>query len=261
MSNISAYFGETMKSGSGIVAVADYSGTTSVGGLYGPTGVGGFASGQFQFVTIAAYSGAGSSSASLAGATVNTVAGIGGLKVLGNKPQLGDPCQLFDIGEVKVVAGGALAVGQLVMSDANGRAVVWVQEEGNVPVGECRVPANSANDICTIFMYPNTAGGDSFSTQGNITAVVSPGVQLVSQMANISTGASSGVVVLPPAIPGTLVLIADDQGATHGTAITANGTDTIRGGSAGGNITTAAAHETYLLFCSHLGNWEYVKSA
>lgn len=152
--NISAYFGETLKSGSGVVATADFSGATSVAANFGPLGVGGFASAQFQFVTIGPYSGTGSSSASLAGATLVSVAGVGGVKVLGNKPQQGDPCQLFDTGEVKVVAGAALAVGQIVMSDANGRAVPWIDTGSNAPVGECRVPANAANDICTIWMEP-----------------------------------------------------------------------------------------------------------
>lgn len=161
MANIAAYFGETIKSGSGVIAVADYSGTTSVAGLFGPTGVGGFPSGQFQFVVIQPYTGAGSSSASNAGATVVTTAGQGGVKVLTNKPQQGDPCALVDVGETKVLAGAALTIGQIVMSDANGRAVPWIENGQNVPVGEVRVPANVANDVVTIFMFSNFAGEGS----------------------------------------------------------------------------------------------------
>jgi hypothetical protein len=258
MSNITAYFGETMKSGSGVVATADYSGTTSVAGLYGPTGVGGYASGQFQFVTIENYTSTGSSSASNAGAVIVSTKGQGGVKVLGNKPQQGDPCQLFDIGEVKVVAGAALTIGQLIMSDANGRAIPWVDEEGYVPVGECRVPANSANDICTMFIFPNYAGETSFSAAA-VTAVASPGTQLTSVINEITVGASSGEVVLPPAIAGTICLIGDAQEGTHPTTVEPNGSDTIRGSGTG--VTSSTSIKTLLFFCAVTGNWDYLLSA
>lgn len=261
MTNITPYFGETIKSGSGVIATADFSGATSVAANHGPLGVGGFASAQFQFVTVGAFSGAGSSSASLAGATLVATAGVGGVKVLGNKPQLGDPCQLFDIGEVKVIAGGALTVGQQVMTDSNGRAVVWVDEDGNVPVGEVRVPANSANDICTIFMYPNYAGQNSLSASGNLTALVSPGLQLVNEINEIHTGVASGIVLLPPALPGAWLLLNDQQGATHATAITPSGTDTIRNGSPGTVNTASSTTDCYLFFCAVAGNWDYIKTA
>ncbi|MFI5380733.1 MAG: hypothetical protein ACHRHE_15650 [Tepidisphaerales bacterium] len=258
--NLTPYFGENMKSGSGILAEADFSGTTSVAANHGPLGVGGFASAQFQFVTIGAFTGAGSSSASLAGAVLVSVAGTGGVKVLGNKPQLGDPCQLFDIGEVKVVAGAALTVGALVMTDSVGRAVPWVDESGNVPVGECRLPANGANDICTIFIFPNFAGETSFSAQ-NLVAATTPGVQATAELTVIGTTVSSGIVVMPPAIAGQIFAISDIAGGgSNHTAITPNGSDTIRAGSPG-TITTAANHESYIFWCAVAGNWEYVKSA
>src|SRR5580700_1508212 len=238
MSNITPYFGETMKSGSGVVAVADYSGYTNVSGLFGPTGVGGFASGQFQFVTVGSYSGTGESTASLAGATIVTVSGQGGVKVLGNKPQQGDPCQLFDIGEVKVVAGGALTVGAVVMSDADGRAVSYVNNGTNVPVGECRVPANSANDICTIFIYPNMAEGDApaivFPAASGITAhaggTKAAAFQLGYGFNEVSTVATSGDSLLaPPAFAGALCMIAND--GVGNADVYGQGTDTIDGSS------------------------------
>ncbi len=258
--NITAYFGETLKSGDGVIATADFSGATSVAANHGPKGVGGFASAQFQAVTVGAFTGTGSSSASLIGATLVTAAGTGGVKILGNKPQLGDPCQLYEVGEVKAIAGAAVTAGTVVMTDSVGRLVPWVDESGNVPVGECRVPANSANDVFTVWLYGNYAGETSFSASGNLTALVSPGLQLVNEFNVINTGASSGIVLMPPALAGTFFTIADSQGATHGTAITPAGSDTIRGGSPG-TITTSGAHETYLFFCATAGNWEYLKSA
>lgn len=256
MSNITAYNGETLKSGSGIQATTDMSGTTSVAGLHGPTGVGGFASAQFQFVTIEPYS--GGSSASLAGAIVVATQGAGGCKVLNNKPQVGDPCLLVDIGETKVVAGAALTVGQIIMSDSNGRAVPWVDEDGNVPLGECRVPANAANDICTMFVYPNYVGETSFSSAA-VTAVASPGTQLTAQMNVVTVGASSGEVVLPPAIAGSICIVADEQESTHPTTVVPNGGDTIRGGSSAGP--SSSTIKSFLFFCAVTGNWDYLVSA
>jgi hypothetical protein len=267
MSNISAYFGETMKSGSGVVATADYSGTTSVAGLYGPTGVGGFASGQFQFVSIGPFSGSGSSSASLAGATINATVGAGGLKVLGNKPQLGDPCQLFDIGEVKVVAGGSLAVGAIVMSDTDGRAVTYINNGQNVPVGECRVPANSANDICTIFMYPNMDEGDAppptFPAATGIVAhaggTKAAAFQLGYGFSNVTTIATGGdSLLLPAAVPGTFCVVANESDTTNAGDIYGQGTDTIDA-VATATAFSLAENATVLFACVATGLWISLK--
>lgn len=272
MSNITPYFGETMKSGSGVVAVADYSGYTNVAGLYGPLGVGGFSSGQFQFVTVGAYSGTGESTASLAGATIVSVAGQGGVKVLGNKPQQGDPCQLFDIGEVKVVAGGALTVGSVVMSDVDGRAVTYVNNGTNVPVGECRVPANSANDICTIFIYPNMAEGDApalvfpanaaavsnttGTSKANAATSTSPLGYGFNAVTTISGAGYS--LLLPPAFAGAICVVSNQSAGTSAADLYGQGTDTIDGVATATAISLAEAStlgSTLMFFGVAAGQW------
>ncbi|MDE2096235.1 MAG: hypothetical protein KGL39_03250 [Patescibacteria group bacterium] len=244
-----------------MVATADYSGTTSVAGLYGPTGVGGYASGQFQFVTIENYTGTGSSSASNAGGVVVATQGQGGVKVLGNKPQQGDPCQLFDLGEVKVVAGAALTVGQIVMSDANGRAVAWVNDGSNVPVGEVRTPASQANDICTIFISPNFAG-ESGLAQGytdGLTAhaggTQAAAIQLGYGWNRLSTVATLGdSAALPAAVQGAEVIVVNDGAAAADIYAKNGSTDTIDGvaGSTAAAVTNA---KRSIFICITTGAW------
>ncbi|HXQ28923.1 MAG TPA: hypothetical protein VN848_06600 [Gemmatimonadales bacterium] len=247
--NITPYFGETVKSGSGILATADFSGTTSVAANHGPLGVGGFASAQFQAVTIAAFTGTGSSSASLAGATLVSAIGTAGVKVLGNKPQLGDPCVLYDIGEVKAIAGAALVVGQLVMTDASGRFIPWIDEQGYVPVGEVRVPANSANDVFTMFIYPNTATGEvTLSVVNGITATSggskAAAFQLGYGISHITTAANGDSVLLPPALPGAICVVINDGSGTLD--VYGQGTDTIDAvATATANIVTNAFRAFY----------------
>ena len=264
--NITPYFGETIKSGSGILATADFSGTTSVAANHGPLGVGGFASAQFQAVTIGNFTAAGSSSASLAGATLVSAIGTAGIKVLGNKPQLGDPCVLYDIGEVKAVAGAALtAVGQLVMTDANGRFIPWVDEQGYVPVGEVRVPANAANDIFTMFVYPNTATGEvSFTAANGITATSggtkAAGFQLGYGFSGVTVVAGGGdSVLLPPAVPGAIAVVSH-QAAANNIDVYGQGTDTIDA-VATATAFVVAHSTTTIFFCTAAGLWVSLEGA
>jgi len=265
--NITPYFGETVKSGSGILATADFSGTTSVAANHGPLGVGGFASAQFQAVTIAAFTGTGSSSASLAGATLVSATGTAGVKVLGNKPQLGDPCVLYDIGEVKAIAGAALVVGQLVMTDNVGRFIPWIDEQGYVPVGEVRVPANSANDVFTMFIYPNTATGEvSFTAASGITATSggtqAAGFQLGYGFSGVTVVAGGGdSVCLPPAVPGALCVVSHQAAANSIDVYVDNaGVDTINAITTGTAFVVAHATTT-MFFCTAAGLWVTLEGA
>lgn len=232
---VTAWWGEHL--GSTVLASADYSTT-----------------GQFLFVTVN----------SSGQAVLVTSQGVGQVKVLVNAPKQNDPAFLWDIGETKVTAGAAITAGSLVMTNSSGQAITYVNNGVNVPVGEARMSTlTGSGDLITVFMWPTPSASsfdNLFSAQGNQTALVSPGLTLTGEMVNVSTGASSGIVIMPAALAGAVFMFADDQGATHGTAITPAGSDTIRGGTPG-TITTAAAHETYIFFCSHVGNWEYVKSA
>ena len=123
-----AYFGETLKSGSGLLAAADLSGK------------------QFYAVTVGA-----------SGVSLVAQAGTAGVKVLTNKPQQGDACALVDIGETKAVAGAAITKGARVMTDASGRFIPYVNNGTNVPVGEARMAASNAGDVITIFLIPTVS--------------------------------------------------------------------------------------------------------
>lgn len=122
MANETAYFGETLKSGSGMMAAGDLTAA------------------QFHAVVINA---SGEIELAAAGAT--------GVKILNNKPNVGENCHLTDIGENKAVAGGAILKGAKVEVGTGGK---FVTKGTGAAVGECRVPAAADGDVITIFLLP-----------------------------------------------------------------------------------------------------------
>lgn len=251
MANVAAYFGESIKSGSGMLAASDLSGTTSVANLYGPNGVGGYASAQFMGVVV------NSSSEVVVAAGI----GMGGVKVLGNKPQEGDPCQLCDYGEWKGVAAGAIAIGQLIMTDVYGRFTPFINENGNVACGEARTAATNANDIFTAFFF-GTSGqvesGHSWPAADALTAhaggTKAAALQLNYGFNAITVVASGGdSVLLPPALPGAICVIAH-QAAANNIDAYGQGTDTI---DAVGTATAyVVGHDvTVTFYGTNTGKW------
>lgn len=54
---------------------------------------------------------------------VNTTAGTKCIGVINDKPKAGDAVNIMNIGESKVIAGAAVAVGDLLQNDGSGRAI------------------------------------------------------------------------------------------------------------------------------------------
>lgn len=239
MTQETAYFGETLKSGAGMLAAADLSAA------------------QFKAVTI------GSSGVSLVASQ-----GAAQVKVLTNKPTSGRPCALVDIGETKAWAGAAVAKGAVVMTDSSGRFVTYVNNGTNCPVGEARMAAGAAGDIFTIFLWPTPAvqGSAEGAISDTITAFAGGGrtsaVALVNGWNRISVCATNGdSVVLPAAAAGMMVTVINDGAANA--QVFGNGSDTVDAvAGATGVVLTAAKRAIY--FCLTAAKWQSlmgVKSA
>src|SRR6266404_5882857 len=91
------------------------------------------------------------------GVTLIASIGAGQVKVLTNKPDAGEACNLVDLGETKVIAGAAVVKGALVMTDASGRFIPYTNNGVHVPVGEARMAASVAGDVFTILIWPTPA--------------------------------------------------------------------------------------------------------
>ena len=213
---VAAWFGESLKSGSGILAAADYSGA----GTHYP-GPGNSA--QFCAVTI--------NSSGLA--AIVTAQGTGQIKVLTNKPTTSDPCQLWDIGECKVVAGAAIAAGAVLMTDSSGRFITYVNNGANVPVGEARMPTlTGAGDIITAFIWPSSPTPGTLGVYTSAADLVAAGtnqataLQLTAQVNEVITGATTTGVNLPAAVGGgqLCVIINNIGNAIH---VYGNGSDHV----------------------------------
>lgn len=74
---------------------------------------------------------------------------------------LGERADVIHLGEAKVVAGAAFAAGDLLMSDASGRAIVAAAAAGaNVrTVGYAREAATALGDIVEIVVQPGVFQG------------------------------------------------------------------------------------------------------
>lgn len=74
---------------------------------------------------------------------------------------LGEPADVIHLGEAKVVAGAAFAAGDLLMSDASGRAIVAAAGLGlNVrTVGLAREAATALGDIVELVVNPGVFQG------------------------------------------------------------------------------------------------------
>lgn len=209
---VAAWFGERMASTQ--VAAADLS------------------TKQFYFVSV------GSS-----GANVNTTTGAGALKVLGNAPKVNEACYLHDIGETKVVAGGTITAGGLIMSDSSGKAIAFVDNGANVAIGEARMSAVSG-DVFTAFTFPT---GSKPLAVSNASGLIAAGTTQTDALAlsaakyqQVSSAAASTGVKLTAALYAGQEQVVINDGAN---AIKAygNGSDTIDGtaGATGVTITNA----------------------
>lgn len=206
---------------------------------------------QFYLVSIAAQS---TYPGGAMGATVNTTLGAGGLKVMVNAPKAGDPAFLWDIGESKIIAGGTITAGGLIMSDATGKAIAYVDNGVNVPVGEARMAAVSG-DIFTAFMFPTypanvPSAADALTAVGTNQATA---LVLVTNYSRFTTVASGTGGALPAAFAG-MELIVVNAGANT-LAIYGNGLDTIDGTAGATGVTLTTAHRIARFTCFANAKW------
>ncbi len=90
-------------------------------------------------------------------AVQQTVAGGRVTGVIQNKPKLNEAVEIMVDGQSKVVAGGVIAQGDPVMSDAAGRAVLAVAGAtagANTRVGYAETAASAAGQIITVNLAP-----------------------------------------------------------------------------------------------------------
>ncbi len=238
-----AYNGEHI--GSAAISAADYSQVTGTNK-------------QFYLVSITGLNSAGNGEPVV---TLNTTQGAGQVKVMVNGPKQGDPAFLWDFGETKVVAGAAITVGQLVMSDSSGRVIPFVNNGVNVAIGECRLPTiNGAGDVITCFMWPSAGFGEVESAISNgLTAHAGGGqasaTALVVGWNRLSTVATLGdSAQLPAAVAGSQVIVANDGAANADIYSQNGGTDTIDGVAGSTAVVITAAHRS-MFICLTTGAW------
>lgn len=230
---VTAWFGESLKSTA--LAAADLSAK------------------QFYAVTV------GSTGVSLV-----ATQGKGGIKILTNKPLQGDPCQLWDIGETKAIAGAAITVGQMLMTDTSGRLIPWVDASGQIAVAEARSPATTSGEVFTAFVFPNTAehtySGAAPAAAGSSRA---DATQLTATFNDLTVVGSGQGVILPPALPGEVCIVSNYITASgNAVKIYGNGSDTIDGVAAatGVTLTDSATVGLVLFYCTTAAAWHSMKS-
>lgn len=73
--------------------------------------------------------------------------------VLDGKPNVGENVAVNILGTTKVVAGGAIGIGDYVVSNANGQVVVKGNDDTNI-VGVALESASNAGEIIEILLMP-----------------------------------------------------------------------------------------------------------
>lgn len=124
--------------GAQTVAAANYSNTQS---LAGPSG-----SGQFLAVVLTS-----------AGRTVAIASSIGAqiYGVLQNKPTSGAAADVGFMGVTKAVAGGTIAAGAALMTNASGQLIAWTAGSGYAQVGYA-IEAAVSGQVFTAFIGPTS---------------------------------------------------------------------------------------------------------
>lgn len=196
----------------------------------------------------------------VSGVALVAAAGVGGVKVLVNKPQQGDPAQLWDIGETKMIAGAAVTVGQILMTDSSGRFIPWVDNGVNVPIGECRSPATQAGELFTGFIWPTGAGAtpsepsavDGLTAAGTNQATA---LQLTANLSRLTTVSASTGAALIAAVPGAEAVVVNAGASTLAIYGNAGNTDTIDGTAGSTGVTLSTAHRIARFTCFAVGKW------
>jgi hypothetical protein len=200
------------------------------------------------------------------GVSLVATQGQSGIKILTNKPQQGDPAQLWDYGETKCVAGAAITVGQQLMTDSSGRMIPWVDHNHQAAVAEARSPATQAGELFTAFVY-GTSAPDDITTTGAAAAAAGTSVanatQLTAMFTDLTAVTASTGVILPPAKAGSMAIIGNMITASgHAVQVYGNGSDTIDtvAGSTGVTLTDSATVGMAIFWCAVDGVWHSMKS-
>ena len=128
-------YGPLLEDGSQTVAAANYSNTA---GLSGPQG-----SGQFMAVVV---NSTGRTTA-IASAIGQQIYGI-----LQNKPTSGQAADVGFIGISKANAGGTIAAGAILMTNASGQLIAWTAGSGYAQVGQA-LEAAVSGQIFTAYIW------------------------------------------------------------------------------------------------------------
>jgi len=148
--NITAFYGDLPFKDGVLLAPADWSGINGVDGF------------TFQFRAVDVNTGSTPNAAGQVAAQLvagpTTGPGRPGIGIRINAPKANEACQLVVMGQTKVMAGGAVVVGDRLMVDANGRFVTATA--GKVVVGVASMAANQAGDLITASVnFLNFAAG------------------------------------------------------------------------------------------------------
>ena len=130
--------GPLLHDGSQCVAAANYSNSA---GLSGPSG-----SGQFLAVVLTS-----------AGRTVAVASSAGAqcYGILQNKPTSGAAADVGFLGPTKAVAGGTIAAGAPVMTNASGAIVAWTAGSAYAQIGYA-IEAAASGQIFTMYFGPTS---------------------------------------------------------------------------------------------------------
>lgn len=105
---------------------------------------------QFKFMKVTTTSG---------NVDLNTSSGGACIGVLQNKPTAATEADVNTAGVSKVVAGAAVTVGDLIMSDASGRAITYVAGAVNACLGQALETAGGAGTIIAVVLKSGLGKG------------------------------------------------------------------------------------------------------
>ncbi len=205
------------------------------------------AAGQYRFVTLNA-----------AGNAALSTAGGDSEGVLQNNPVSGASGTIWRNGISKVEAGGVIAIGDNIASDATGRGVAAVA--GDVILGVAKGAAGAAGVFFDMIQTDRSDAGNG--ALSNVIADPGDGLAIPvtsnGTCALTSAGAETRTLAIPAWLGQTIVLTFDTDGGniviTAASAINVNGDTIMTFTDIGETVTLQAVSRGAVVFCSIQGN-------